>query len=125
VDPVAADLAVNADPTQVGRALRNVLANAGQHSPAGGTVRVAVERAAGEVLTRVSDAGPGIAEDDLPHVFERFYRADQARGAAEPRSGSGIGLTIARELLAANGGRIAIEKTGPEGTTLLIGLPAV
>jgi signal transduction histidine kinase len=66
----------------------------------------------------------GIAEDDLPHVFERFYRADQARGAAEPRTGSGIGLTIARELLAANGGRIAIEKTGPRGTTLLIGLPA-
>jgi signal transduction histidine kinase len=124
VDPVAAGLAVNADPTQVGRALRNVLANAAQHSPAGSTVRVAVERAAGEVLTRVSDAGPGIAEDDLPHVFERFYRADQARGAAEPSSGSGIGLTIARELLAANGGRIAIEKTGPQGTTLLIGLPA-
>ena len=124
VEPIAAELAVNADPTQVGRALRNVLANAAQHSSAGGIVRVAVERAAREVVTRVSDAGPGIADDDLPHVFERFYRADQARGAAEPRTGSGIGLTIARELLAANDGRIAVERTGPDGTTLLIGLPA-
>jgi signal transduction histidine kinase len=124
VEPAVSDLAVNVDPTQVGRALLNVLSNAAQHSPTGGTVRVSVEGAGSEVLTRVSDAGPGIAEDDLPHVFERFYRADQARGAAEPRRGSGIGLTIARELLAANGGRIAIEKTGPQGTTLLIGLPA-
>jgi signal transduction histidine kinase len=124
VEPVAAKLAVNADATQIGRALRNVLANAAQHSPGGGTVGVGVGGTAGEVLIRVSDAGPGIADDDLPHVFERFYRADQARGAAEPRTGSGIGLTIARELLAANGGRIAIEKTGPEGTALLIGLPA-
>ena len=114
---------VDVDPTQVGRALRNVLANAAQHSPVGATVRVAVEAAANEALVRVTDAGPGIAAEDLSHVFERFYRADQARGAGEPRSGSGIGLTIARELLAANGGSIAIERTGPEGTTFAIALP--
>ena len=75
------------------------------------------------MLLRVTDAGPGIAAEDLPHVFERFYRADQARGAGEPRSGSGIGLTIARELLAANGGRISVERTGPGGTTFAIALP--
>ncbi|HEX5396730.1 MAG TPA: ATP-binding protein, partial [Candidatus Limnocylindria bacterium] len=56
-----------------------------------------------------------------PYVFERFYRADPARGRAE--SGSGIGLTIARELLGANGGTISVERTGPEGTTFLIRLP--
>jgi len=76
-------------------------------------------------VIRITDAGPGIAPEDLPHVFERFYRADQARGAGEPRSGSGIGLTIARELLAANGGRIGVEQTGPGGTTFTIGLPRV
>lgn len=118
-------LAVEVDPTQVGRALRNVLANAAQHSPKGATVRVAVETAGNEAMLRISDAGPGIAAEDLSHVFERFYRADQARGAGEPRSGSGIGLTIARELLAANGGRISVERTGPEGTTFLIVLPRV
>jgi two-component system sensor histidine kinase BaeS len=123
VDPAPTSLTVEVDPTQVGRALRNVLANAAQHSPGGATVRVGVETAATEALIRVTDAGPGIAPDDLAHVFERFYRADQARGAGEPRSGSGIGLTIARELLAANGGRIGVEVTGPAGTTFLIGLP--
>ena len=77
-------------------------------------MQVGVEPLAGEVMVRVTDTGSGIAAEDLPHVFERFYRADQARGAGEPRSGSGIGLTIARELLAANGGRIAVERSGPE-----------
>jgi two-component system sensor histidine kinase BaeS len=123
VDEVAAMVRVEVDPTQVGRALRNVLGNAAQHSPAGATVQVGVEALAAEVVVRVTDSGPGIAPDDLPHVFERFYRADRARGAGEPRSGSGIGLTIARELLAANGGRISVERTGPGGTTFAIVLP--
>lgn len=118
-------LMVEVDPTQVGRALRNVLANAAQHSPKGATVRVVVESAANEATVRIRDAGPGIAAEDLSHVFERFYRADQARAAGEPRRGSGIGLTIARELLAANGGRIGVEATGAEGTTFLIALPRV
>jgi signal transduction histidine kinase len=123
IEAVSPDVGIEVDPTQVGRALRNVLGNAAQHSPAGATVRVAVEPLAGEAVVRITDAGPGIAADDLPHVFERFYRADQARGAGEPRAGSGIGLTIARELLAANRGRIGVERTGPDGTTFVIGLP--
>jgi signal transduction histidine kinase len=125
VGDVASSLKVEVDPIQVGRALRNVLANAAQHSPKGATVRVAIEAAGNEAMLRISDAGPGIAAEDLAHVFERFYRADQARGAGEPRSGSGIGLTIARELLAANGGRISVERTGPDGTIFLIVLPRV
>jgi two-component system sensor histidine kinase BaeS len=123
VDDVPASVRVEVDPTQVGRALRNVLGNAAQHSPDGATVQVAVEAMAAEVVVRVTDTGPGIAPEDLPHVFERFYRADQARGAGEPRSGSGIGLTIARELLAANGGRISVERTDERGTTFAIALP--
>jgi two-component system OmpR family sensor kinase len=117
------DIGVLVDPTQVGRALRNVLANAAQHSPGGATVRVDVEVRATEAMLRVTDAGPGISAADLPHVFERFYRADRARVAGEPRSGSGIGLTIARELLGANGARIGVERTGPGGTTFAIALP--
>ena len=115
------------DPDQLGRAVRNVVTNAIQHSPAGGTVRVAQWATPTEVQLRISDQGPGIAGDDLPHVFERFYRADPARtGPADgERRGSGIGLTIARELLAANGGRISVERTGPAGTTFLLELPRV
>jgi two-component system sensor histidine kinase BaeS len=123
VGQAAAALRVEVDPTQVGRALRNVLANAAQHSPRGATVQVAVEAVGGEAAVRVTDSGQGITAEDLPHVFERFYRADQARGAGEARGGSGIGLTIARELLAANGGRIAVERSGPDGTTFAIALP--
>jgi signal transduction histidine kinase len=125
VGEAPSSLRVELDPTQVGRALRNVLANAAQHSPKGATVKVAAVTAGSDVVVRITDAGPGIAADDVSHVFERFYRADQARGAGEPRSGSGIGLTIARELLAANGGRIAVERTGPEGTAFAITLPVV
>jgi len=123
VEETQPSVRVELDPTQVGRALRNVLANAAQHSPKGATVEVAAVAGPAEVVVRITDAGPGIAPDDLSHVFERFYRADQARGSGEPRSGSGIGLTIARELLAANGGSIAVERTGPEGTTFAIAMP--
>jgi len=121
------DLAVVADPQQAGRALRNVLANAAQHSPPDGRVTVAASVAAGEVTLRVTDQGGGIPDEDVPHVFERFYRADRARRRGEagdgPKSGSGIGLTIARELLRANGGEIWVEQTGRSGTTFAIRLP--
>jgi two-component system sensor histidine kinase BaeS len=120
-DPVPA-ATLEIDPTQIARALRNVLANAVQHSPGGGEVVTSVQALANEIVVRVSDAGPGIAAEDLPHVFERFYRADPARAGGAPRSGSGIGLTIARELLAANGGTIEVERTGPEGTTFALRL---
>ena len=122
-DEVSASIQVEVDPTQIGRALRNVIGNAAQHSADGATVRVTVEARRSEVVVRVTDGGPGISPEDLPHVFERFYRADQARGAGEPRSGSGIGLTIARELLAANGGRISVERSDATGTTFAIVLP--
>ncbi len=78
------------------------------------------------VEVRVADQGPGIAPDDIDHVFERFYRADTSR-ATDPATGRatglGLGLTIARELLSANGGRIAVERTGTDGTTFLLEVP--
>ena len=123
VEEAQPSVRVELDSTQVGRALRNVLANAAQHSPEGATVQVGAVAVGSDVIVRITDAGPGIAADDLSHVFERFYRADQARGTGEPRSGSGIGLTIARELLAANRGSIAVERTGADGTTFAITLP--
>lgn len=122
-EPSPAGLAAHIDGTQVARALRNVLTNAAQHSPPAGEVRIGVEAGPGELRIRVRDQGGGIAAADLPHLFERFYRADPARGPAVPRPGSGIGLTIALELLTANGGRIEVESTGPQGTTFLVRLP--
>lgn len=109
-----------ADRGQLTRALRNVLTNAIQHSSPGAPVELAAS-AHPRPTIRVRDHGPGIATDDLPYVFERFYRADRSRGTTP---GSGIGLTVARELIAANGGSIEVESTGPDGTTFRIELAA-
>jgi two-component system, OmpR family, sensor histidine kinase BaeS len=116
---------ISTDRDQLARALRNVVTNAIQHSPCGSSVRVSLATTPAGAQIRVSDEGAGISADDLPHVFERFYRADRARSAEENggRRGSGIGLTIARELVAANGGRISVEQTGTSGTTFLVELP--
>jgi two-component system sensor histidine kinase BaeS len=130
---VPAGLRATVDPGHLSRVLRNVIGNAIAHSPVGGRVTVSagqigpvVDDQDPRVALRVADEGPGIAPDDVPHVFERFYRADPAR-AVDPatgrRTGSGLGLTIARELLAANRGTIVVQHTGPTGTTFRIELP--
>ncbi len=137
VQPAAPELAAWADPAHLGRALRNVMTNAAQHTPSGKSVRVTATQAtqmieaapSHRVQIRVTDEGPGIPPGDLPHIFERFYRSDPARtsgastGTGTPGAGgAGIGLTIARELLAPSGGVISVEQTGTDGTTLLISL---
>jgi two-component system sensor histidine kinase BaeS len=117
---VEGEASAHTDPAQVERALRNVVANAAQH--ARGRVGVRIGSAGGEAQIRVVDDGPGIPEADLPHVFERFYRADPSRSASR-HSGSGLGLTIARELLLTNDGAIEVERTGADGTTVLLRMP--
>lgn len=121
-----------ADAGHVARALQNVIGNGVAHSPSGGSVTTTATSSGPIIELRVTDTGPGIAPDDVAHVFERFYRADPARtrgaggsgvGTSKP-SGHGLGLTIARELLVANGGSIAVESTGPGGTTFRITVPA-
>lgn len=112
-----------ADHRQLERALRNVITNAIQHAPPGSEVRVEIVPDGARAVIRIIDTGSGIAPDDVPYVFERFYRADRSRAGG--RAGSGIGLTVARELIAANGGTIEVERTGGDGTTFRITLPAV
>jgi signal transduction histidine kinase len=122
VEAPPAGLVAIADRGQVARALRNVVTNAAQHSPADGQVRVSAERSPQGIVVRIADQGGGVAPDDLPHIFERFYRADPARSGGEQRSGSGIGLTISRELLRANGGDVWVDRTSARGTVFAIGL---
>lgn len=92
---------VVARPAAIERAVVNVLDNAAKWSPSGTTVLVTMSVAADTVRVRVDDQGPGIAEADLPHVFERFYRADAARALP----GSGLGLAIVDQVLTQHGGR--------------------
>lgn len=113
-------LSVQADPLWLARALGNLVDNAVRHSRQGGEVRLTGRSIGSEVELQVADAGEGIAPADLPHVFERFYRGDPARTSG----GSGLGLSIAREIVEAHGGRIAIDSTVGVGTRVTVRLPA-
>jgi two-component system sensor histidine kinase MprB len=109
---------VNGAPSTIERAVSNLLDNAAKWSPAGGEIEVAVR--GGEITIR--DHGPGIAEEDLPYVFDRFYRASSARGLP----GSGLGLAIVKQVAEAHGGTVVAERPQGGGTRMrlrLNGLP--
>jgi histidine kinase len=115
-------LPVLTDPDRIGQVLTNLLGNALQYTPAGGRVEIRAGRANGTVAIAVADTGIGIAPEHLPHVFERFYRADRSR--ARTSGGSGIGLTITRHLVEAHGGSIGAESAGlGRGSTFTVTLP--
>jgi signal transduction histidine kinase len=105
---------VHVDPAAVDHAVSNLVDNAIKWSPPGVAVRVVVET--GRVL--VSDQGPGIADEHLPHIFERFYRAPDARGMP----GAGLGLAIAGSVARANEGSVEV-RTGPGGSTFILAFP--
>lgn len=113
------------DERQVERAIANLLTNAATYTPAGGRVTVSASTDQGRVALRVGDTGPGIPEADLPHVFERFFRGAAGRSGREGArpAGTGIGLTVARDLVAANGGTLTVERTSADGTTFLASFP--
>ena len=123
--PPGAVFEVVADARQIERAITNLLTNAATYTPAGGRATASLVREGEWCVVRVRDTGAGIAPEDLPHVFERFFRGDRARHRHEGTpGGTGIGLTVARDLVAANDGRLDIEATSPAGTTLRIELPS-
>lgn len=114
---------VLADPDRLGQVLSNLLDNALRHTPAGGTVTLACTREGRWVDLVVSDTGDGIEAEHLPHVFDRFYRADTARDRGH--GGSGIGLSISRAIVEAHGGRISASSGGPgTGAAFAVRLPA-
>lgn len=98
---------VYCDARQIGRVLNNLLSNALRHTPPGGAVEVRAFRSAGAVQVQVDDSGEGIHPQDLPHVFERFYRGEKSRSRST--GGSGLGLAIVRGLVEAHGGQIGVE----------------
>ncbi len=123
---VAADAApgavVRVDALRMGQVLTNLLDNALRHSVVGGAVEVAPRVDGYEVVVRVTDDGDGIAAEQLPHVFERFYRGDTARDRKE--RGSGIGLTISRAIVDAHGGSLTARSAGAgRGATFEVRLP--
>ena len=118
--------AVHVDPERMGQVLANLLENALRHTPPGGSVRLSATRPDQHwVELDVTDTGEGVSPESLPHIFERFYRADPARRRQAGSSGSGIGLTISRALVEAHGGGLSGVSSGKgQGTTFTIRLPA-
>ncbi len=114
------DLLVHSNAGLVGQVLRIVVDNAIKYTPEGGEVRVSTRHHGDEAIIEVQDSGIGIRPEDLPYVFDRFYRADRARTRS---TGSGLGLPIARGILTLLGGTIAIYSTPNEGSTARVTLP--
>jgi signal transduction histidine kinase len=113
----AADLPlVDIDPLRVREVVTNLVSNALRHTPPGGEVRVVAEKRGDVVNVSVSDNGAGIAAEDVPKIFDRFYKGSGSRG-------SGLGLTIARNLVVAHGGEISAESRAAQGTTISFTLP--
>ena len=104
------------DPLRMREVLSNLLSNALRYTPRGGTVRVEASVADGRLRVAVRDSGPGIAADALPHIFDRFYKSDESRGA-------GLGLAIAKSLVVAHGGEIEATSAPGQGTEMRFTFP--
>jgi signal transduction histidine kinase len=116
VDPVWMDA------RRMERVLRNLVVNALRHTPPGGQVTVQARRQAGATLVEVTDTGEGIPAEDLPFVFERFYRGEKSRSRAT--GGAGLGLAIAGGIVAAHHGEISVESRIGVGTRFIIQFPS-
>jgi len=116
VDPVSMDAQL------IGRVLANLVSNALRHTPPGGLVQVQAARDHEQVRVEIQDSGEGIDPNDLPHVFERFYRGEKSRSRAT--GGTGLGLAIARGIVESHGGQIGVESDPGRGTCFFFVLPA-
>ena len=120
VKELAADLpSVSADRARMRQVMVNLLHNAIKFTDAGGKITLTTHREGDSVTVDVTDTGRGIASDDLPHVFERFYKGDKARAG----DGAGMGLAIAKHIVEAHGGSISVESEEGKGSTFSFSLP--
>ncbi len=109
------------DPMRFEQILTNLLSNALRHTPTGGKIRVQVEQRAAKINLTVHDSGPGIPQESLPHIFERFYRADRSRSRSE--GGTGLGLSIALHLAQLHGGNLTAANHPQGGALFTLDLP--
>jgi two-component system OmpR family sensor kinase len=119
----AADAVVDGDGPRIQQVLRNLVGNAVQHTRPGTPVTVTVSTQDGDVAVEVHDDGDAIAPEHLPHVFERFYRADPGRGRDSGGS-SGLGLAIVEAIVTAHGGTAGVTSAPGQGTTVRVTFPA-
>jgi signal transduction histidine kinase len=115
------ELSTRGDPDRTAQILAALLDNAMRYTPQGGSVTVCGRRTDGQVEASVKDTGPGIPLEHLPRIFDRFYRAEEARTRAG--GGTGLGLSIARDLARAQGGELTVESTPARGASFTLRLP--
>ncbi|HCK66861.1 MAG TPA: two-component sensor histidine kinase [Anaerolineae bacterium] len=115
------EVIVRGDRDRLKQVLLNLVANAIQYTPTGGEVFLSLSKIAGQSRLIVRDTGPGIPAEDLPHIFDRFYRAEKSRTRSKA-SGFGLGLSIAKWIIEQHGGQIKVESKEGEGTTFVIWL---
>ncbi|PWI13384.1 two-component sensor histidine kinase [Streptomyces sp. Act143] len=113
----------DADPVRMRQALGNLVSNALRHTPAGGSVTLSARADGADVVLEVADTGSGIAAEDLPHVFERFWRAEKSR--SRRTGGSGLGLPIVRHLMAAHGGTVEAASEPGAGSVFTLRVPGL
>jgi two-component system phosphate regulon sensor histidine kinase PhoR len=112
---------ISVDPLRLEQVLNNLVDNALKYTPAQGVITIQASRQGGFVILCVEDTGAGIPPVDLPHIFERFYRADKAR--SREMGGTGLGLSIVKHIAHAHGGTVRAESTLGEGTAIILELP--
>lgn len=115
------DITIKGDRDRITQVLINLLGNALNHTPPAGHITVTLQEADNQVRVYVADSGPGIAAEDKPFVFERFYRADKSRSRAQ--GGTGLGLAIAKSFVEAHGGKIQVDTAYGEGSTFIFTIP--
>jgi heavy metal sensor kinase len=119
----AEPMVVSVDASRIRQLILNLVTNAVKYTPAGGSVRMQLGPANGRVTLSVADTGIGIAAGDLPHIFDRFWRADSARTRTGERPGAGLGLAICKWIAEAHGGQIDVVSRPGRGTTFTVTLP--
>ncbi len=112
---------IEADKDKINQVIENLISNAVKFSPEGGEITVSIKEAKDELKINISDSGIGIPEKDLPHIFEKFYRADNA--SSEAIGGTGLGLSIVKYIVESHGGRISAESKLGKGSTFSFTLP--
>ena len=109
------------DPVRIEQVISNLLTNAIRYTPSGGNISVGVTSEEAGLVITVADTGEGIAAEDLPYIFERFYRSGSSR--ARKDGGTGLGLAIVKQMVEAHGGKVRVESEAGKGSVFSIFLP--
>lgn len=123
IDAAVLAAAVHADPERIGQVLRNLVGNAGKHTPSGTRIELRARRDGTRVRIEVADTGPGIPQEDLGRIFEKFGRGRDVEGRRVP--GVGLGLYLSRRIIQAHGGTITITSCEGEGSVFGFSLEVV